>query len=72
MLTEHLWSPVDASTVKVSLGGQYSPSNYVTVAAIKQWVTSVSAEIYRCGMQTLAHCWQKCIGRDYAQRVFCS
>jgi len=38
----------------------------------RQWVTSTSADIYERGMQTLVHCWQKCIanGDDYAEKIY--
>ena len=37
------------------------PSNDTTVAAVKQWATSTGADFSECGIQALAHCWQKCI-----------
>jgi len=47
--------------MKDQLQGQYLPSNYAIIAAVKQWVTSAGANSYQCSMKALVHCWWKCI-----------
>ena len=49
-------------------------SNNTLIAAVKQWVTSAGAYFYKCGIQALVHCRQKCIanGGDYWKIVLCS
>ena len=44
------------------------------ISAVKQWVTSAGAYFYKCGIQALVHCRQKCIanGGDYWKIVLCS
>ena len=46
------------------------PSNDAVIAAVKQWVTPADADFYEHGVQTLVHCWQKCIanGGDYIEK----
>jgi len=56
--------------MKDGLRGQHFPSNDTVVRAVKQWATSAVADFYECGMQALAHRWQKCIanGGDYVKK----
>jgi len=53
--------------MKDGLHGQHFPSSAIT-AAVKQRVTSASADFYKHSMQ--AHHWQKCTanGGDYAEK----
>ena len=37
------------------LHGQYFPSSYAIIAAVKQWVTFAGADFYKRGMQALVH-----------------
>ena len=46
--------------MKGGLPALYFPNN-ITIAAVKQRVTSTGAEFYERGMQDLVHGWQKCI-----------
>jgi len=56
------------------LCGQRFPSNYTFIPAVKQWVTSASADFYKRGIQARLHHWWKRIanGGDYVQIVHCS
>jgi histone-lysine N-methyltransferase SETMAR len=56
--------------MKDGLHGQHSPSNDAIVRAVKQWATSAGADFYERSMQTLVHCWRKCIanGGDYVEK----
>jgi len=49
---------------------RHFPSNITIMTAVKQWVTSVGANFYKHGMQTLVHHWRKCIanGDNYAEK----
>ena len=55
--------------MKDGLCGQHFPSNDSIIATVKQWVTSGGFDFYKCGMQVLFHCWQKCIGNGGADYV---
>jgi len=55
---------------KDGLRGQHFPSNNGIIAAMKQVVTSTSADFYKCRMQALVHCGRKCVanGGDYDEK----
>ena len=53
---------------KSELCGQHFPRNSTIIAAVKLWITSAVAGIYKLSMQTLVHHWQKCIvGGNYVE-----
>jgi len=54
--------------MKDGVHGQHFPSNYVTRAAAKQWVTSTGTNFYEHGMQALVHCWCMAKGGDYVEK----
>jgi len=55
---------VAVSTVKDALRGQHFPSNNSIIAAVKQWGTSATADVYKHSKQAFIHHWQKCIVND--------
>jgi len=50
--------------------GECFPCNSAIMAAVKQLVTSTSANFREHSMQALVHCWQKCItdGGDHVEK----
>ena len=56
--------------MKEGLNGQHFPSSDAVISALKQRITSASADFYECSMRALVHCWWKCrtIGGYYAEK----
>jgi len=46
------------------------PSNDAFIAAVKHWVTSSGADIYKSSMKVLIHCWREYIanGGDHVEK----
>ncbi len=45
--------------MKDGLHRQHFPSSDAVITAVKQWVTSASADFYKCGVWALVYCWRK-------------
>ena len=59
------WLPI-----RDGLSRQRFHSKSTIVIGVKQWVTSTSADFYKCSIQPLIDCWQKYIanGGDYVEK----